>query len=202
MPDLLALTQHFPYPGLFVLLILGGLGMPFPEDATLILCGFLLFHGIIRPVPAFLTVYAGLLLADVLVYSFGKAYGEKITGHRWFRKFISPERLTELKERFRKRGVLFILIGRHVIGLRVQLFLAAGVMKMPLPRFILADGLSATITIAIMSAIGYMGGTSIDAIKKDVARVEHFLALAVIAVLIIYFIAKKIGSREVGQKTG
>ena len=199
MPDLLALTQHFPYAGLFILLILGGLGLPFPEDATLILCGFLLFHGIVQPVPAFLIVYAGLLLADVLVYSFGKTYGEKITGHRWFRKFIPPERLGELKERFRKRGVVFILFGRHIIGLRVQLFLAAGVIKMPLPRFVLADGLSATLTIALMTGIGYMGGNSLDAIRRNMAHVEHILALAVIAVLILYFIVKKIVCSKAGQ---
>ena len=200
MPDLLALTQHFPYAGLFILLILGGMGLPFPEDATLILTGFLLFHGIVQPVPAFLLVYVGLLLADVLIFSFGKAYGEKITGHRWFRKFISPERLEELKEQFGKRGLLFILFGRHIIGLRVQLFLAAGVMKMPLPRFVLADGLSATITIAIMTGIGYMGGNSLDAIRRNVAHVEHILALAVIAVLILYFMVKMIGSRKAMHK--
>ena len=106
MPDLMALTQHFPYAGLFILLILGGLGLPFPEDATLMLCGFLLFHGMVKPVPALLVVYAGLLLADVMIYWFGRTYGDTITRHRWFQKLISPQRLEELKERFRKRGLV------------------------------------------------------------------------------------------------
>ena len=197
MPDLLALTQHSPYAGLFVLLILGGLGMPLmPEDATLMLCGFLLFHGIVQPVPAFLTVYVGLLLADVLIYSFGKTYGEKITGHKRFCKFISPERLGELEERFRKRGFLYILFGRHIIGLRVQILLVAGVMKMQLPRFVLADGLSATITIAIMSGIGYLGGNSLDAIRSNAAHVEHFVALAAIAALLIYVFFKMVSRKN------
>ena len=86
MPDLMPLTQHFPYAGLFILLILGGLGLPLPEDATLMLCGFLLFNGTVKPVPAFLVVYAGLLLADVMIYWFGRTYGDAITGHRWFQK--------------------------------------------------------------------------------------------------------------------
>jgi membrane protein DedA with SNARE-associated domain len=202
MPDLMSLTQHFPYVGLFILLILGGLGLPFPEDATLILCGFLLFHGTVKPVPAFLAVYTGLLLADVMIYWFGRTYGDTITGHRWFQRLISPQRLEELKERFKKRGVVFILIGRHIIGIRVQLFLAAGVIKMPLPRFILADGLSSTMTIALMTGIGYMGGTSLDAIGRDVARIEHFLALALIAGLLVYFIFKKRALRKAGQKSG
>ena len=202
MPDLMALTQHFPYAGLFILLILGGLGLPFPEDATLILCGFLLFHGTVKPVPAFFIVYAGLLLADVMVYSFGRAYGDTITGHRRFQKLISQQRLEELKERFRKRGLVFILLGRHIIGIRVQLFLAAGVIKMPLPRFILVDGLSSTLTIALMTGIGYMGGSSLDAIEKNVARIEHYLALGLIAGLLVYFILKKRALRNAGRKSG
>jgi membrane protein DedA with SNARE-associated domain len=202
MPDIMTLTQHFPYVGLFILLILGGLGLPFPEDATLLLCGFLIFNGTVKPVPALLIVYAGLLLADVMVYSFGRTYGDTITGHRWFQKLISPQRLDELKERFRKRGLVFILIGRHIIGIRVQLFLAAGVIKMPLHRFILADGLSATMTIALMTGIGYLGGSSLDAMKKNVARIEHYLALALIAGLLVYFILKKRALRKAGRKSG
>ncbi len=202
MPDLMPLTQHFPYAGLFILLILGGLGLPLPEDATLMLCGFLLFNGTVKPVPAFLVVYAGLLLADVMIYWFGRTYGDAITGHRWFQKLISQQRLEELKERFRKRGLVYILIGRHIIGIRVQLFLAAGVIKMPLPRFILADGLSATLTIALMTGIGHMGGSSLDAIGKNVARIEHFLALGLIAGLLVYYILKKRALRNAGRKSG
>ena len=202
MPDLMPLTQHFPYAGLFILLILGGLGLPLPEDATLMLCGFLLFNGTVKPVPAFLVVYAGLLLADVMIYWFGRTYGDAITGHRWFQKLISQQRLEELKERFRKRGLVYILIDRHIIGIRVQLFLAAGVIKMPLPRFILADGLSATLTIALMTGIGHMGGSSLDAIGKNVARIEHFLALGLIAGLLVYYILKKRALRNAGRKSG
>ena len=94
------------------------------------------------------------------------------------------------------------MIGRHIIGIRVQLFLAAGVIKMPLPRFILVDGLSSTLTIALMTGIGYMGGSSLDAIEKNVARIEHYLALGLIAGLLVYFILKKRALRNAGRKSG
>jgi hypothetical protein len=41
------LTEHFPYIGFFLLLILG-IGFPFPEDATIMLCGFLIAQEVIR----------------------------------------------------------------------------------------------------------------------------------------------------------
>jgi membrane protein DedA with SNARE-associated domain len=35
-----AFIEHFPYIGIFLLLVLGDIGLPFPEDGTLILSGF------------------------------------------------------------------------------------------------------------------------------------------------------------------
>ena len=46
-------------------LFLGGIGLPFPEDTPLILSGFLTSQGIIKPLPAFLVIYPGLLTAVI-----------------------------------------------------------------------------------------------------------------------------------------
>ena len=190
MPDLTGLVQHFPYLGLFVVLILGGVGLPFPEDATLILCGFLIAHGIVKPVPAFVVVYSGLLLADFSLYFIGKRYGRRVVTHKRLKRFISPERLSKLEEKFKKRGTLVILFGRHVAGLRVQIFLIAGVLRMSPLKFITADALSSIATIALMVGIGYMGGQSLAVVRKDSSRVEHIAVLAGITFLILYLFVK------------
>jgi membrane protein DedA with SNARE-associated domain len=70
-------TEHFPYIGLFLLLILGGIGLPFPEDATLMLCGFLIAQEVIRPLRALVSAYTGLLVADTIVYHLGSKYGDR-----------------------------------------------------------------------------------------------------------------------------
>jgi membrane protein DedA with SNARE-associated domain len=183
MKGLPSFIEHFHYLGLFVLLILGGIGFPFPEDTTLILCGFLISMKVIQPVPAIICVYAGLLTADLILYFFGKKYGKKIVTHKNFGKIISPEKLQIIEHRFNKFGVFLILIGRHFIGLRAQLFIVAGVMKMPTLKFLLADAFSSLFTLSFMVGAGYIGGNSLNVIKKDVTRIEH------IAIVLIVFIA-------------
>jgi len=74
MFEVIALVDHFPYVGIFALLILGGIGLPFPEDATLILCGFLVAHEVINPFPTFLIIYAGLLMSDFFLFSWHKIW--------------------------------------------------------------------------------------------------------------------------------
>jgi hypothetical protein len=51
-----SLIDHFPYLGIFLLLALGDLGLPFPEDTTLILSGFDITEGY-KPLPTFLVIY-------------------------------------------------------------------------------------------------------------------------------------------------
>jgi len=175
--------NHFPYLGIFLLLILGEIGFPFPEDATLLLSGFLTAHEVIKPLPAFFVVYSGLLMTDFLLYSAGKKYGRSIVEHKRFRKIISPEKLSKLEEKFRKWGGLVVFLGRHVWGLRAQIFLVAGVMKMSAIKFLMADGVAAFFTIGLWGGIGYLGGNSLQVLKKDVTRIEHIGVVVLVLLL-------------------
>jgi len=186
MLEISELIKHFPYLGLFVLLVLGGIGLPFPEDATLILCGFLIAQDIVRAIPAIVIVYIGLLWADYFLYFVGRKYGRKIVTHKRFHRILSPERLLAIEDKFNKRGSLIILFGRHFLGLRAQLFIAAGVMKMPALKFILLDAFTSIFTMALMIGAGYLGGNSLQALKKDISRIEHIAVLVIVLLLVVY----------------
>jgi len=175
--------NHFPYLGIFLLLILGGVGLPFPEDATLLLSGFLMAHYVIIPLPAFLVVYSGLLITDFSLYLVGKKYGRRIVEHKRFRKIISPNRLSKLEEKFKKWGSLVVFFGRHIWGFRAQIFLVSGVMKMSATKFLVADAISALFTIGLWGGVGYLGGNSVQVLKKDITRVEH-IAIVILVIMI------------------
>lgn len=202
MENVSQFTGHFPYIGLFLLLILGGIGLPFPEDATLMLCGFLIAQEVINPLRALATVYTGLLIADTIIYFLGKKYGRRIVTHRRFHRFLSPVKLTKLEARFNRRGVFFILLGRHLIGLRAQIFLVAGIMKMRLVKFLLADAVSALVTISIMVGIGYAGGNSLEALRKDLKRMEHWVIVIVLTAMTIYLLYKYVKARREETENG
>lgn len=178
------ITSHFHYLGLFLLLILGGIGLPFPEDATLILCGVLIAAGSIKWAPALIVVYAGIMISDYVLYYFGRKYGRMVVTHKGFHRLLPPKRLDDLESRFKKWGVWVILVGRHIAGLRAQLLIVAGIMRMHIPRFLAADAFSAMFTIAIMVGIGYQGGESLEILQKDFTRVKHVAVVLVVAGLL------------------
>ena len=185
-----AFLNHFPYFGIFLLLFLGGMGLPFPEDTTLILSGFLIAHDVIKPFPAFIVIYPSLLMTDFLLYLIGKKYGRMLVEYKRFRRMISSDRLSKLEEKFKKMDVWVVLVGRHLLGLRAQVFLTAGVMRMPPIKFLIADAATALFTIALMGGIGYAGGNSIQILKKDLTRIEHIAIVVFVILLAGWFVFK------------
>jgi membrane protein DedA with SNARE-associated domain len=157
MGELSDMVMQFPYAGLFCLLILGAIGLPFPEDAVLISCGLLISQGIIQPLPAFLAVYTGILIGDFLIYSAGRKYGRAVVTHRQFRKFLPGERLHSLEQKFTRFGWLFIVLGRQVIGLRAQTILVSGILGMSRRTFLAVDAFASFVTIMLMGSVGYLG---------------------------------------------
>jgi membrane protein DedA with SNARE-associated domain len=182
------IAEHFPYLGLFTLLILGGIGFPFPEGGTLILCGLLISANVIKPIYTLVIAYSGVLIGDFLFYSFGRKYGRMIITHRMFRKILSPKRLEILADKFNKWGILFIFIGGRLIG---EVFLVAGILKMPRWKFIIIDALSSLFTVVIWIGLGYVGGHTLQIIREDIVRIEHILIYFLISI-VIYFIFRHI----------
>ena len=195
MQETIPLIEHLPYLGLFVLLILGTLGLPFPEDGILILAGILTARSFIKILPAFVAIYPGLLMTDFLLYSVGRKYGRKLVEHEKFQRILSPGRLTKLQEKFMRWGGLMVLFGRHLFGVRAQIFLVAGVMRMPWRKFLIADAASALITVTLWGGLGYVGGNNIQTIRKDVRNIEQLviviLGILVGGALLFWYLKKK-----------
>ena len=197
MLEATTLVEHSPYIGIFILLILGEIGLPFPEDATLILSGFLIAQKVTKPLPTVIVVYCGLLLTDFSLYWVGKKYGRKVIEHRRFRRILSAERLLTLEEKFKKWGIYVVFVGRHFLGIRAQIFLAAGVMRMSPLKFIMADAASAILTMTLMVGIGFLGGNSIEILQKDLKRIEHIGILVLVILFTGWMIYRFFRNRKI-----
>ena len=180
MFDPSAVILHFTYIGIFCLLILGGLGFPFPEDGILIISGLLISHGVIKLIPALFIIYPSLLIADFILYAIGRKYGRMVVEHKRFSKIVSPATLLRFEEKFKRWGALMVFMGRHFIGFRAPIFLISGVMRIPRLKFLIADGLSAIITIFINLGLGYLGGNTLMLLRNDITRVDYILIFILI----------------------
>jgi membrane protein DedA with SNARE-associated domain len=197
--DSYAIIEKFSYPGLFFLLILGGLGVPFfPEDLILIACGVMISLDIVKPVPAILISYAGLIISDFMLYYAGRKFGRKIVTNHRFEKILSPAKFLILEKKFKRHSTLIMLMGRLLIGFRTQVFLLSGIAKISMIKYFIIDAFGSAVVLSIMVTAGYLGGKFLESVQKGILYMEYVVGFLVIVgiILLIIYLSYKYMSRN------
>jgi len=119
------------------------LSLIFPGTALLVAAGALAAAGTIEPVSAIFAGIIGATLGDSVSFWIGQRFGPLLPGIWPFRNH--PEMLKRGTDFFERHGAMSVFIGRFFGPVRAVIPLAAGMMRMPLWRFSVANVLSAAI---------------------------------------------------------
>jgi membrane protein DedA with SNARE-associated domain len=191
--------EQFTYVGVFVVLLLGSLGVPIPEEIPVLAAAALSHEAIVRWWIALPVCLAGVLSGDMVLYWIGRRWGERVLAWRHVRYFITPERERVLADRYRRHGVKIIVIGRHVMGLRAAAFLTAGIVRLPFGKFVIVDTATATVGVTFGFFVGYAFTEHLMAMVRGVHRIDRWLALAsLLAVALCAFLLYRRQQRRLG----
>ena len=69
------LIAHYGYAAIFVLLVLGIVGLPVSDETLLTFTGYLVFRGQLKLVPAFLSALLGSGCGITISYQLGRIFG-------------------------------------------------------------------------------------------------------------------------------
>jgi len=193
---------EFTYAGIFLLLLLCGLGLPVPEDIPIIISGYLAHLGAINVWAALGVNMGGILIGDLFIYSFGYWMGPRAAQHPLLRPVMTPERMERVDLFFSRHGRKAVFFGRFVAGIRAPLFLAAGVARMPVRIFFLMDLSAAVITVPVILLAAYYFGEKLDAVRQAIGTAQNAVMLAV-ALGVIWYGGRYLMRRwrERGMKT-
>lgn len=106
------------------------------EDLACIAAGILVAQGALEFVPATTACFAGILAGDLLLVALGRGLGRAALTRWPLRGRIQPESLARSERWFARRGASLILASRFMPGTRLATYVAAGVLRMPLLRFV------------------------------------------------------------------
>jgi membrane protein DedA with SNARE-associated domain len=149
----------------FALIYIEESGLPLfiPGDAFLLYVG----HRLPRNAPVFLFAWLGFVVAVTFgatnLYLLSRRYGRHLLEHRFAAILhLTPERLNQAEQSFRRWGAWALIFGRHIPGLRVPLTVAAGVLKLPYRVFALSVAVSSAAWAGVFLALGAVFGNSIE----------------------------------------
>jgi membrane protein DedA with SNARE-associated domain len=188
---LVGFFQSYGYASVFGVLILCGLGLPIPEDISLIAGGIISGLGYTNVHVMFGISMAGVLLGDSIIFFIGRRFGEKFfEKHHVVGSKISHKRILAIQKWFEKYGKRVIFVGRFLPGLRALIFATAGITCFCSYRtFILIDGFAAIISVPIWVYLGHYGATRIDSLMEWIYRGKIGVACVAGVAIIIFAIA-------------
>jgi len=169
------LVGKLGYVGIALILVLGGLGLPIPEEAPVILAAILTRNGQMSGVLAFSTCLGGILLGDFVVYSLGYFFGERVLSLPLTRRLLTKPRETQIKGYFHRHGFKILILGRFAVGFRTAAYLTAGILKLPPLRLLLTDLIAALLSTSLMFALGYLFAHQIE---KGLHDFQQWAAIA------------------------
>ncbi|MBY0461355.1 MAG: DedA family protein, partial [Gemmataceae bacterium] len=148
----------YHYLGVFTALIASATVVPLPEELPVITAGVMVGHGD-PPLKWYYmlpTLMLGVVLGDGALYLVGRAWGRRLLESKWVqRRIITPEKRQQIEKNIHDRGIMILLGARLLPGIRGPIFIMAGVMRVPLGRFILADAIYAVPLVNVMFWLSY-----------------------------------------------
>lgn len=174
-----------PYLVLFGIVLLEQVGLPVPAGLFLVAAGALASAGFVNP--AFLAAVAlgATLIADLTWFFLGGRYGGNvlsILGWGFGERGLSER----TRSSFARQGAGILLWMKFVPGLSAIATPFAGVVKMPLSRFLFFDGAGSAIWSGTYLALGFVFGPELSRFAEPVLGVSRFLLLLVLAGGAIY----------------
>jgi membrane protein DedA with SNARE-associated domain len=186
--------SDYGYVGVFGILIAAGLGLPIPEELPVLTAGVLVGHGdtlepgqteldpnrlkwyIMLPV-----CILGVVIGDGFLYGIGRLWGTRLLNNSWVqRRIVPPEKRASIEKNFQERGVLILLTARLTPGIRSPIFIMAGCLRVPLARFLFADGLYAIPGVTTLFFLAYY---LTDQVLEVFNKINHYKPLVFVAVL-------------------
>jgi len=200
------LSQYFRYyPAFaFVALILGGLNLPFSEDA-IIIGGALICQADERLlVPCLLMILAGVFVSDVISYFLGVFAKRGTTRLRWVRSVLNHRYAEKLRDGIHRHGFLTFIVCRFIpFGVRNTLFISSGFFGLSLHRFLLVDTTALLISVNTLFWLVFLFGEAVER-QLYVAGGALFVLLMVLAAaavvqVIVFLVKRKRSEKDAGS---
>ncbi|UNK71978.1 DedA family protein [Microbacterium sp. H1-D42] len=189
----LSLMQTLGEIGVGVAVLLETFIPPIPSEAILPGAGFLAYEGRMNFWWAWFAATAGALIGAWIWYALGAALGRDRT-----RRLVGAIPLMETEDFdkaetfFQRWGGVAVLVGRCVPLVRSFISIPAGIERMPLWKFTGYTLLGSGIWNGIWIGLGYAFGPAIAPVLEQWSGVLSKAVLAVIALLILWFVIARL----------
>ena len=172
--------------GLVGLLVFGEaalfIGFVLPGETSVIIAGVVASQGHVNIGVLCLLVVVAAVAGDSVGYAIGRRYGEQLLKIPVVRNRRAA--IDRALEGLRRRGPVYVFVGRFTAFLRAVMPGLAGMSKMHYRRFLIANALGGVIWGISFTLLGYFAGSALSKIEKYAS----WLGLTLLIVMVLFFV--------------
>jgi membrane protein DedA with SNARE-associated domain len=153
--DLINIIYQYSYLGIFLLLALGVIGLPIPDEILLATIGYFVFKGDLQFIPALLTAFLGALTGITGSYFVGTFFGRPLLYKLGPKIGISEDKINKTQSFFEKFGKAALFLGYFIPGVRHLTAYFAGMYSLSFKQFAMYAYTGAVFWCSLFIFIGY-----------------------------------------------
>jgi membrane protein DedA with SNARE-associated domain len=193
------LTRH-GYAVIFGWVLGEQLGLPVPAEPMLLGAGALV--GLRRLDPGAVVVFAALgsLLADTAWYVLGRVQGGRVLG--WLcRITLEPDScVRKTEDAFGRHGARVLLFAKFVPGLNTVAPPLAGIVGMPVGRFLVCSAIGGLVWAGAFVGLGFALSDQLERVAAQSSRLGAWMVVILALALAVYLGAKFVARQRFLRK--
>jgi membrane protein DedA with SNARE-associated domain len=179
-------SAWLPYLGIVAMLLLGSVGLPIPEEVTVV-TGAILAHSHLNPWLAFVACLTGAVAGDCLIYYAGRRFGRSVVReHRLWAHYVPPRREARIEGLLARHGMKVLFVARFLAGVRCWVYLVAGILRLSLRRFLVIEALAAPTVVGVIFTLSYRFGPAIVGWIRNAQVLLTVVAVAAAIAAVVY----------------
>jgi membrane protein DedA with SNARE-associated domain len=186
----------YGYGAIFVLLLLGVVGLPIPDETILVYCGYLIYKGTLHAVPAYFTAMVGSWCGISLSYTIGRTLGTGAVSRYGKRLHLTEDRLAKEHQWFNRVGHWALAIGYFIAGLRHLTAIVAGMSRLEFSSFAAYAWSGGAVWVLTFLLLGYFLGDQWHTIAELVHRDMGYASLALLVAVALFLGARELLRRR------
>lgn len=172
------------YVGIFLTMVAEIVFPPIPSEVVLPLAGYEVSQGNLAFVPTLAAATAGSVAGALVLYALGR-YGGRALVLRWGRVLrVAPADLDRAEGWFDRHGDRVVLGARVVPLARSVVSIPAGMMRMPLARFVILTTLGSLLWNLVLVGAGHQLGANWDRVASVVGRFSDVMLVVAVFSLV------------------
>ena len=186
---LLELVEKLGAVGVGLTILIETVIPPIPSEVVLGAAGVLINEGRLSLVPVVLWATVGSVVGALVLYSVGRALGPR-RSHAFLDRLplVETEDVDKTFAWFERHGRSAVFFGRMVPIVRSFVSVPAGVVKMPLPQFLLYTTAGSLIWNSLLIGLGVAAG---DFVQANLQYLDYVVVAAAVA-FVGWFVYRKV----------